>query len=164
MILSLGRIETWCWEDWVLLCEVQAIFSLIQFHWMSSQSFLIWVTLPTLLQFQQHLFWSLIKNWCQLLKIKKERTTTFWSLIIKNTQHTNTKQKLNHINNTFLRHTVGSPPVNLILSTPASTNNFAILRISSVVRSCSFGVNSTPFSGMQYLHRKLQRSVILIRK
>lgn len=44
----------------------------------------------------------------------------------------------------------GSPPVNLILFTPSSTNIDAIFIISDDERSWSLAVKSTPFAGIQY--------------
>ena len=58
--------------------------------------------------------------------------------------------------------TVGSPPVNRTLSTPALANTRTKRSISSAVNKSPFGVKSTPSSGMQYPHRKLHRSVRLI--
>ena len=48
-----------------------------------------------------------------------------------------------------------SPPVSRILSTPASTNMLANLKISCWFSILVWGCKSTPSSGMQYTHRKL---------
>mmetsp|Transcript_902 Transcript_902/g.1878 ORF Transcript_902/g.1878 Transcript_902/m.1878 type:complete len:286 (+) Transcript_902:415-1272(+) len=47
------------------------------------------------------------------------------------------------------RRTVGSPPVNRILSTPAPTNSRASRNVSSAVSSLEAGERSTPSAGMQ---------------
>lgn len=52
----------------------------------------------------------------------------------------------------------GSPPVNRILSTPFWTNQLARRTTSSFDNKWDCGCNGTPFSGMQYWHRKLHRS------
>lgn len=54
---------------------------------------------------------------------------------------------------------VGSPPVSRIFLIPCLTNKLDRYRISSVVRSCEDGDSWTPSDGMQYLQRRLQRSV-----
>lgn len=48
-----------------------------------------------------------------------------------------------------------SPPVSRILSTPASTNMLANLKISCWLIIFVWGCKSTPSSGMQYTHLKL---------
>mmetsp|Transcript_38246 Transcript_38246/g.90407 ORF Transcript_38246/g.90407 Transcript_38246/m.90407 type:complete len:280 (-) Transcript_38246:105-944(-) len=60
--------------------------------------------------------------------------------------------------------TVGSPPVSLILVTPAATKRRVRRRISGVVSMLSSGERSTPSSGMQYWQRRLQRSVSEMRR
>lgn len=54
---------------------------------------------------------------------------------------------------------VGSPPVKRIFSTPELTNRFAKRTISFCERILGLGVRSTPSAGIQYWHRRLQRSV-----
>lgn len=59
---------------------------------------------------------------------------------------------------------VGSPPVSRILVTPCDTNRAERYDISGVVRRWAWGDSGTPSSGMQYVHRRLHRSVIDIRR
>ena len=61
--------------------------------------------------------------------------------------------------------TVGSPPVRRMLSKPKrSTHTRATRSISSKVSSSVRGSHCMPSSGMQYVQRKLQRSVTEIRR
>lgn len=53
----------------------------------------------------------------------------------------------------------GSPPVNRIFVIPRFVNIFVILPISVAVSKLVDGVNGTPSSGIQYIHRKLHFSV-----
>eukprot|EP00659_Diplonema_papillatum_P014259 gene14259-biopygen14313 len=62
------------------------------------------------------------------------------------------------------RRTSGSPPVRRILRTPSSAKMPAARTISAVDIKSSAGVRSTPSAGMQYWHRRLHRSVMLIRR
>src|SRR5581483_12403179 len=55
--------------------------------------------------------------------------------------------------------TVGSPPVSRTPVTPRRVNTSTMRVISSNVRSASRGSHTMPSSGMQYVQRKLQRSV-----
>eukprot|EP00955_Chlamydomonas_euryale_P091787 364647-Chlamydomonas_euryale.AAC.13 len=50
------------------------------------------------------------------------------------------------------------------LLTPPSASSLAIRKISSAVSSRDAGVRSTPSAGIQYVQRRLQRSVRLIRR
>ena len=64
-----------------------------------------------------------------------------------------------------LARTVGSPPVRRMLSIPRrSTINLAMRSISSKVSRSSRGSQSSPSAGMQYVQRKLHRSVTEMRK
>ena len=61
--------------------------------------------------------------------------------------------------------TMGSPPVRRMLSTPnVFTMTRASCSISSKVKMSARSSHSRPSSGMQYVHRKLQRSVTLMRR
>eukprot|EP01139_Manchomonas_bermudensis_P015710 Amastigsp_a510871_44.p2 type:complete len:315 gc:universal Amastigsp_a510871_44:1083-139(-) len=60
--------------------------------------------------------------------------------------------------------TSGSPPVSRIFFTPNETKRLASRTISGVVRIASVGESLTPSSGMQYVQRRLQRSVNEIRR
>ena len=56
--------------------------------------------------------------------------------------------------------TNGSPPVNRTLVMPSLVTAMRSRRVSSSVRSsCSPGNQSSPSAGMQYVQRRLQRSV-----
>ena len=79
-------------------------------------------------------------------------------VVIANVFNPSMSDNLKHISSrSFL--IVGSPPVNLILSTPAPTNIAPRRIISSCDRSSGLGVRSTPSAGIQYWHLRLQRSV-----
>ena len=59
----------------------------------------------------------------------------------------------------FLR-SKGSPPVNRTVLMPSRSTPMAISRrISSSVSTSAPGIQSSPSAGMQYVHRRLQRSV-----
>jgi hypothetical protein len=60
--------------------------------------------------------------------------------------------------------TVGSPPVIFSDRTPSRTNTATTLVSSSNVRRSSLGSQVRPSAGMQYVHRKLQRSVTETRR
>src|SRR5207253_3546996 len=60
--------------------------------------------------------------------------------------------------------TVGSPPVSLKDRTPSETNTRASRAISSNRRISSRGSHWSPSAGMQYVQRKLHRSVTEIRR
>mmetsp|Transcript_13857 Transcript_13857/g.40160 ORF Transcript_13857/g.40160 Transcript_13857/m.40160 type:complete len:234 (-) Transcript_13857:71-772(-) len=74
------------------------------------------------------------------------------------------RERSRRTTSTRSRRTVGSPPVKRILLTPPSASSLAIRKISSAVSSRDAGVRSTPSAGIQYVQRRLQRSVRLIRR
>jgi hypothetical protein len=55
--------------------------------------------------------------------------------------------------------TVGSPPVSLTSVTPRPANTRTTRSISSTDSSSSLASHGSPSAGMQYVQRKLQRSV-----
>ena len=60
--------------------------------------------------------------------------------------------------------TVGSPPVTFSERTPSPTKIPRSRVSSSKVSSSDRGSQASPSAGMQYVHRKLQRSVTEIRR
>ena len=65
---------------------------------------------------------------------------------------------------TIERRSSGSPPVSRICRTPSPTNTPTTRSSSSSVSISGFGSQGSPSAGMQYVHRRLQRSVTETRR